>query len=264
MLMFHPEVANMLAQCTTPVVLVVDHAKSPKHSATASAAPLPALSPFKRTMKAKRATRRGRQLQGELPTPPSSPSLMKSKLRTELLVPACRWTAETPLHCLPSKHHPHELVTTNQAPRKPGQFRFSAEPSSDRCDSLKSLLIQSSPSLSSPRMPRRKASFRIHKSDPQSLPPSPLCSGGGADEASSSPPRQPQRRYRVETADLLQEALDSLRLCDLSSSRCEPEQESNYEDDAADDPTNSTHHSKSLIVEKQRHRPSVISIVSGQ
>lgn len=252
--MFPSEVAKMLAQCTTPVVLVVDHAKSPKHSATASAEPLPALSPFKRTMKAKRSTRRGRQPQGEVPTPPSSPSLMKSKLRTELLVPACRWTAETPLHCLPSQHHPHELVATNQAPRKPGQFRYSAEStSSDRCDSLKSLLTQSPPSsssLSSPRMPRRKASFRIHKPQP------PLC--GGAADASSSPPRQPQRRYRVETAELLQEALDSLRLCDLSS-RCEPE----HEDDAEDDPTDSSH-SKSLLLETQRHRPSVVSIVSGQ
>ena len=215
--MFPPEVAQMLAQCSAPVVLVVDHAKSPKNSATSSAEALPALSPYKRTMKAKRATRRGRQPQGagEAPTPPCSPSLMVTKkrvlqLRTELLVPACRWTAETTMHCLPSKHHHHhDPITTNQAPRKPGQFRSMAEPSSGRCDSLKSLLSHSSPSsssMTSPRMPRRKASFRIPKDQS-----SPLCTSGEDDSSSSGPPRQPKRRYRLDTADLLQETVTQMQ-----------------------------------------------------
>ena len=113
-------------------------------------------------------------------------------------------------------------------------------------------------------MPRRKASFRIPKDQS-----SPLCTSGEDDSSSSGPPRQPKRRYRLDTADLLQEALDSLRLCDLnSSSRREPEHEPNEDnaDDVTEDnnPTESSHPKTLWLVEKQQHRPSVVTVAPGQ
>lgn len=206
--MFPQEVANLLSQC----VLVVDNAKSPVHSATARAEPLPSLSPYKRTMKAKRATRRNRS---------SSQQQSRSPKNTleRLVAPACRWTADSwhSLHhpkqvsrssILPA-HQDHHDEVSNTSPRKPSPTSIG------ETDSLRTLLqapqrIRRSKSLtSSPRMPSRKASFRIPKSlqSPNDAPPKAPV---------DTSPRMPQRRS-FDTADLLQEALDSsVRLCDLS------------------------------------------------
>jgi hypothetical protein len=126
--MLSQDLTNLLAQCRTTVLIVADNAKSPIHAASTRAEPMPPLSPYKRTMKAKRATRRGRRIHNtlSLESPPSSPHhcvISKKRvlqLQAELMVPACRWTAESALPCIP-KPPLHDA-----APRKGGSSPSSS------------------------------------------------------------------------------------------------------------------------------------------
>jgi len=206
-----PELASLLGnQCT----IIVDNAKSPAFSATESAESLPALSPYRRSNKAKRATRQ------QLPRSSKSNKKKTSAfLQTALVAPACRWTADlchgSPLQHYQQQRH-HEL--TNEAPRK-----SSSQFVNDRLTTTLILSPQQRrsslsrrPSLtSSPKMPSRQASFRNSKTptSPSSLRSLTPSSSGGTDSC----PRQPQRRSCIQTAEILQEALNSIRICDLDS-----------------------------------------------
>ena len=206
-----PELASLLGnQCT----IIVDNAKSPAFSATESAESLPALSPYRRSNKAKRATR-------QQPRPSKSNKKKTSVfLQTALVAPACRWTADLchgSLHQHYQQQPHHEL--TNESPRK-----SSSQFVNDRLTSTLLLSPQQRrpsqsrrPSLtSSPKMPSRQASFRNAKTPTSSS--SPLrCSTPSSSGGTDSCPRQPQRRSCIPTAEILQEALNSIRICDLSS-----------------------------------------------
>jgi len=225
-MMFPDDIAKVLSQCT----LVVDNAKSPVHSATQRAEVVPSLSPYKRTMKAKRATRQRQQQ-------PTTTTRMES-----IVAPVCRWTAES-LHCLERPlQHRQQHYERNTAPRKPGNDH-QHEPQQDTI-SLKAIMLTnttlSPPSAparrssltDSPRMPSRKASFRLSKTTTTS----PLdCDSPKVD----SSPRKPKRR----TAEILQEALDTIQICDLSSD------DYNGADNAA--PVVSSNHTTILVSSRQ-------------
>ena len=280
-MLFPQDLAHLLAQYSGTVLIVADPAKSPIHAASTRAEPMPPLSPYKRTMKAKRATRRGHRIHSNnnnnalspssssfLESPPSSPHycvISKKRvlqLQAKLIVPACRWTAQettTLLPCIP-KPPLHD-----EAPRKPGSWRFSHKEEEDDPhspmaktdqDSLTSLLTRSPPpgahrrtlfskdnnnnnsSTTSPRMPRRKASFRLGKHDDINK-----VDFSTSISSSSSPPRLPQRRS-IDTAHILQEALDSLRLCDLGRPEDQDNDDQDNDNDDLDNDNDDHHNNK--------------------
>lgn len=237
MVIFPADIASRIGAST---VLVSDNARRPDFSVTEAAEPIPALCHYKTRIPhhnsinninnrapVKRITRPTKSpLSPCHRSMPIHPILNNASSNIHS-PPICRWRAES---------GNRTIVELNTSPRKDClESSYSHHNDINRCTAAASTtttsLLQLSPRfhherervlspMASPRMPSRQASFHKATQSTESGTSTTKPWDGTKSKTKEvsmvdSSPRKPQRRYVLDTAEILQEALDSIQMCDL-------------------------------------------------